>query len=52
MQIAAFVSTLMMVGIVTLPLEIKTFGKRATITRNISAFVFSLIVAFVIGTVM
>lgn len=52
MQIAAFVSTLMMVGIITMPLEIKTFGKRATILRNISAFVFSLIAAFVIGVVL
>lgn len=52
MQIAAFVSTLMMVGIVTLPLEIKTFGKRATIIRNVSAFVFSLIAAVVIGVVL
>ncbi len=52
MQIAAFVSTLMMVGIVTMPLEIKTFGKRVTIIRNISAFVFSLIAAVVIGVVL
>lgn len=52
MQIAAFVSTLMMVGVVTLPLEIKTFGKRATIIRNIAAFAFSLIAAFVIGGVL
>lgn len=52
MQIAAFVSTLMMVGIVTLPLEFKTFGKRATIVRNVSAFVFSLIAALVIGVVL
>ncbi|HOP11062.1 MAG TPA: permease [Oscillospiraceae bacterium] len=52
MQIAAFVSTLMMVGIVTLPLEIKTFGKKAAIIRNISAFVFSLIAAVVIGVVL
>lgn len=52
MQIAAFVSTLMMVGIVTMPLEIKTFGKRAAIIRNVSAFVFSLIVAFVMGVVL
>lgn len=51
MQIAAFVSTLMMVGVVTLPLEMKTFGKRATIIRNIAAFVFSLIAAIVIGLV-
>ncbi len=52
MQIAAFVSTLMMVGVVTLPLEFKTFGKKAAIIRNISAFVFSLIAAAVIGVVL
>lgn len=51
-QIAAFVSTLMMVGVVTLPLEIKTFGKRAAITRNIAALVFSLVAAIVIGMVL
>lgn len=52
MQIAAFVTTLMMVGIVTMPLEIKTFGKRATLVRNISAYAFSLIAALVIGVVL
>ncbi|NCC83126.1 MAG: permease [Clostridia bacterium] len=52
MQIAAFVSTLMMVGVVTLPLEIKTFGKRATLIRNVAAFVFSLLAALVIGVVL
>lgn len=51
-QIAAFVSTLMMVGVVTLPLETKTFGKRAAIIRNVAAFVFSLIAAVVIGVVL
>lgn len=49
MQIAAFVSTLMMVGIITMPAEIKYFGKKATFLRNGMAFVFSLIVAFVMG---
>lgn len=52
MQIAAFVSTLMMVGIVTIPVEIKYFGKKATIIRNVSAFVFSLVVAFAMGVLM
>ncbi|MEW6663345.1 MAG: permease [Bacillota bacterium] len=47
--IAAFVSTLMMVGFVTLPLEIKYFGKRAAYTRNSLAFVFSLTIALVMG---
>jgi len=52
MQIAAFVSTLMMVGIVTIPLEIKYFGKKAAVIRNAEAFAFSLIVAFVMGVLM
>lgn len=52
MQIAAFVSTLMMVGIVTLPLEIKTFGRRAAIIRNAAAFIFSIFVAFIIGVIL
>jgi uncharacterized membrane protein YraQ (UPF0718 family) len=52
MQIGAFVSTLMMVGIVTMPVEIKCFGKKLTIYRNILAFVFSFIVAYIIGLVV
>ncbi len=52
MQIAAFVSTLMMVGIITIPIERKTFGMKATLTRNIAAFVFSLVVAVTMGAVL
>lgn len=52
MQIAAFVSSLMMVGIVTLPAEMRYFGKRLAIMRNVLAFLFSFIVAYTIGTVM
>lgn len=52
MQIGAFVSTLMMVGIVTMPIEIKYFGKKLTILRNIFAFIFSFIVAYIIGKVV
>ena len=52
MQIAAFISALMMVGIVTIPVEVEYFGKRAAAVRNTAAFVFSLIVALVMGVVM
>ncbi|NTW72012.1 MAG: permease [Eubacteriaceae bacterium] len=52
MQIAAFISTLMMVGIITIPLEIKYFGKKAAILRNLFAFIFSLMVAFGMGVFM
>jgi len=51
-QIAAFVSTLMMVGLVTIPVEMKYFGKKLTIYRNLLAYGFSLIVAAVIGMVI
>lgn len=52
MQIGAFISSLMMVGVVTAPVEIKYFGKKFTVLRNLIAFAFSFAVAFVIGTVM
>lgn len=52
MQIGAFISTLMMVGIITMPVEIKYFGKKMTIYRNLMAFLFSFFVAYVIGKVV
>ena len=52
MQVAAFVSTLMMVGVATAPVEMKYFGKKLTLIRNIMAFVFSLFVALIIGWVV
>lgn len=52
MQIGAFVSTLMMVGIVTIPIEMKYFGKKLTIYRNILAFLFSFIIAYIISLVV
>lgn len=52
MQIGAFISSLMMVGVVTLPLEIRYFGRKAALMRNFLAFVFSFLVAFVMGKVV
>jgi uncharacterized membrane protein YraQ (UPF0718 family) len=52
MQIGAFVSSLMMVGVVTMPLEMKHFGKKATLLRNSLAFIFAFVAALVIGKVM
>ena len=45
MQIATFVSSLMMVGIITLPMEITYFGKRTAILRNVFALIFSVVAA-------
>ena len=52
MQIGAFISALMMVGIVTMPVEIKYFGKKLTFYRNAMGFLFSFIVAYIIGWVV
>lgn len=52
MQLGAFISTLMMVGLMTMPVEIEYFGKKATFLRNSFAFVFSFLVAFIIGKVV
>jgi len=52
MQIGAFISSLMMVGMVTAPMEAEYFGKRLTLIRNLMGFVFSFIVAYVIGKVV
>lgn len=52
MQIAVFISTLMMVGIVTMPVEMKYFGRKAAIMRNSMAFMFSFVVAIIIGMVL
>lgn len=52
MQIGAFISSLMMVGIITIPVEIRYFGKKLTFYRNCMAFLFSFLVAYVIGLVM
>ena len=47
--IAAFVTTLVMVGVITAPLEVKFFGKKFALWRNSLSFVFALVIAFVMG---
>lgn len=51
-QVAALISTLTLVGIVTYPLEAKYIGKKAAFLRNFIAFLFSFLVAFIMGKVM
>jgi len=49
--IAVFITTLMMVGILTLPIEIKYFGVRTAIMRNILYFIGALFIGGVIGLI-
>lgn len=50
--LAAFITTLMMVGIVTLPLEIRFLGRRVALLRNALAFGGSVVVAVVMAVVL
>ena len=45
--VAAFTSSLMLVGVLTFPVEKKYFGGRFAILRNLISFVITLIIAFV-----
>lgn len=51
-QIAMFLTTLMMVGVVTLPLEATYFGKRLAIERNVLAFIYAVIASCILGEVL
>jgi len=49
MVISAFTTTLMMVGIITYPVEKAYFGMRVTIIRNGVSFLIALLVALMTG---
>lgn len=50
--IAAFLTTLIMVGTVTLPLEIRHVGKKIALSRNLLSLLFAFVIAIVMGMVL
>jgi uncharacterized membrane protein YraQ (UPF0718 family) len=50
--IAAFITTLVMVGFVTAPMEIRALGKKFTLLRNGLSFVAALIIAGLMGVIL
>ncbi|MFA5527118.1 MAG: permease [Peptostreptococcales bacterium] len=48
----AFLTTLTMVGVVTIPLEKKEFGLKFTVARNILSFVAAMIIAVTMGVLL
>ncbi len=50
--VAVFITTLTMIGIVTLPLEIKELGKKMALLRNGISFIFAIIIALIIGAIL
>ena len=50
--VAVFITTLMMVGVVTLPLEIKYFGAKVAVLRNLLNLVTAIIIGLLIGAIL
>ena len=50
--VATFMTTLMMVGVVTLPLEIRYFGRRVAITRNVLNFFAAVAIGLLVGLIL
>ena len=51
-QTAMFLTTLMMVGVVTLPLETTYFGRRLALKRNLLAFRYAVVSSFLLGALL
>ena len=51
-QTAMFLTTLMMVGVITLPLESSTFGRRIAVQRNLLAFIYAVLSSFLLGALL
>ena len=49
MVLSAFSTTVMMVGVLTYPIEKEYFGVRLTVLRNVMSFFIALVVAFMTG---
>ncbi|MDD3777417.1 MAG: permease [Actinomycetota bacterium] len=52
MSVAAFITTLTMVGVTTLPLELREMGRKMTILRNVLSFIFALAIAAIMGWIL
>ncbi len=50
--VAVFITTLTMIGLLTLPLEIKELGKKMALLRNGLSFVFAVIIALIMGSIL
>ncbi|WP_245592054.1 permease [Clostridiisalibacter paucivorans] len=50
--VAAFLTTLTMVGVVTFPIERKEFGMRFALIRNSMSFIFAILIAIIMGVLI
>ncbi len=51
-SVAIFITTLTMIGIVTLPLEVKEIGKKIAFLRNGISFLIAIIIGLIMGAIL
>jgi uncharacterized membrane protein YraQ (UPF0718 family) len=51
-SVVAFITTLTMIGMITLPLEIQILGKKMAFLRNGLSFIIALSIAFIMGLIL
>ncbi|HEC77751.1 MAG TPA: permease [candidate division WOR-3 bacterium] len=50
--VAVFITTLTMIGVVTLPVEIKELGKKMALLRNGMSFIIAVIIGLIMGLIL
>lgn len=50
--VAAFITTLTMIGTLMLPLEIKELGKKMALLRNGISFIIAIVIALIMGAIL
>ncbi len=50
--VAAFITTLTMIGTTTIPIEIRELGKKMTILRNGLSFIIAIMIAVIMGLIL
>ncbi len=51
-SVAVFITSLTMIGVVTLPLEIKILGEKMALLRNGINFVIAVVIALIMGAIL
>ncbi|WP_456465028.1 permease [Desulfurobacterium sp.] len=51
-SVAVFITTLTMIGIVTLPIEIRELGKKIALLRNGLSFIIAIIIGLIMGAIL
>ncbi len=51
-SVAVFITTLTMIGVVTLPLEIKELGRQLALLRNGLSFIVALLIGLIMGALL